>query len=385
MRRRLFHEEHELFRATVRRFLLQEVAPHAERWREQGIVDRSAWRKAGENGLLLLWADSKYGGAGIDDFRFDQVLSEEWFRYGDGGFAVPLHNRIVGPYLARLGTEEQRRRYLPKCITGETILAIAISEPGAGSDVSGMRAHADDEGTHWRLNGSKIYISNGILSDLVVVAARTSADNPRAIGLFVVERGMPGFERGRKLAKMGLKSQDTAELFFKDVLVPKENVLGDPHKGFYSLMQFLPEERIMSAIRSHAQASRAFDITLEFVKERELFGRKLGAFQNTRFKMADMRTQLDLSQAFIDHCVAEHLDGQLTAELAAEAKLACSESEGRIVDECVQLFGGAGYMDEYEISRIYTSSRVTRIYAGSSEVMREIIGRSLGLDERKLK
>jgi alkylation response protein AidB-like acyl-CoA dehydrogenase len=384
MRRRLLTDEHELFRDAVRRFLLKEVAPHAERWREQGIVDRAAWLKAGENGLLLMWADRKYGGAGIEDFRFDQVLSEEWFRYGDGGFAVPLHNRIVGPYLARLGTEEQRRRYLPKCITGESILAIAITEPGAGSDVSGMRARADDEGTHWRLNGSKIYISNGILADVVVVAARTSSDNPRAIGLFVVERGMPGFERGRKLAKMGLKSQDTAELFFKDVLVPKENVLGDPHKGFYSLMQFLPEERIMSAIRSHAQASRAFDITLEFVKGRTLFGRKLGAFQNTRFKMADMRTQLDLHQAFIDHCVAEHLDGRLTAELAAEAKLACSESEGRIVDECVQLFGGAGYMDEYEISRIYTNARVTRIYAGSSEVMREIIGRSLGLDERKL-
>ncbi len=385
MRRRLLDEEHELFRGTVRRFLLQEVAPHAERWREQGIVDRTAWLKAGENGLLLLWADRKYGGAGIEDFRFDQVLSEEWFRYGDGGFAVPLHNRVVGPYLARLGTEEQRQRYLPKCITGETILAIAISEPGAGSDVSGMRARAEDEGTHWRLNGSKIYISNGILSDLVVVAARTSTENPRAIGLFIVERGMSGFERGRKLGKMGLKSQDTAELFFRDVLVPKENVLGDPHKGFYSLMQFLPEERIMSAIRSHAQASRAFEITLEFVKERELFGRKLGAFQNTRFKMADMRTQLDLHQAFIDHCVTEHLDNQLSAELAAEAKLACSESEGWIVDECVQLFGGAGYMDEYEISRLYTSSRVTRIYAGSSEVMREIIGRSLGLDERKLK
>ena len=236
MRRRLLDQEHELFRETVRRFLLQEVAPHAGRWREQGIVDRTAWLKAGENGLLLLWADRKYGGAGIEDFRFDQVLSEEWFRYGDGGFAVPLHNRVVGPYLARLGTEEQRQRYLPKCITGETILAIAVSEPGAGSDVSGMRARAEDEGTYWRLNGSKIYISNGILSDLVVVAARTSAENPRAIGLFMVERGMPGFERGRKLEKMGLKSQDTAELFFKDVLVPKENVLGDPGRGFYSLL-----------------------------------------------------------------------------------------------------------------------------------------------------
>lgn len=385
MKRRIFSDEHELFRASVHRFLLSEVAPHAARWRQAGIVDRDAWRKAGDQGLLLMWADAKYGGAGIEDFRFDQVLSEEWFRYGDPGFAVPLHNRVVAPYIARLGTEEQRARILPKCISGETILAIAISEPTAGSDVSAMRTRAEDKGDHWVLNGSKIYISNGILSDVVLVAARTNPDKPRSLGLFLVERGDEGFERGRKLDKMGLKSQDTAELFFKDVRVPTRNVLGDPQRGFYSMMEFLAEERIMSAIRSHSQASRAFDITLNFVKERTLFGRKLGAFQNTRFKLADMRAQLDMCQAFIDHCVLDHLDGHLSPDLAAEAKLSCSEVEGRVVDECLQLFGGAGYMDEYEISRLYTNSRVTRIYAGSSEVMREIIGRSLGLDERTLK
>jgi len=384
LNRRNLKDEHEGFRQSVIRFLKTEVAPHAERWREQGIVDRSAWLKAGEHGLLMMWADEKYGGAGVDDLRFDQVMWEEWARFGDPGFAVSLHSRVVGPYLNALGTEEQRRRFLPRCVTGDCILAIAMTEPGAGSDLSGMRTRAERVPDGWRLNGAKTYISNGILADLVIVAARCDASDPRSVGLFLVERGMHGFERGRTLKKLGLKAQDTAELFFHDVFVPDANVLGTPGTGLQSLLRFLPVERLMSAIRSLACASRAVEITLEFVKQRRVFARALGAFQNTRFKLADLSTQVDLCQAFVDHCVAEHLEGRLTSPLAAEAKLAASEIEGRVIDECVQLHGGAGYMEEYEICRLYANARVSRIYAGSSEIMREIIGRSLGLDERKL-
>ncbi|MDO9443208.1 MAG: acyl-CoA dehydrogenase family protein [Beijerinckiaceae bacterium] len=381
--RRIFEPEHEMFRDTVRRFLIAEVQPHAERWREQGIVDREAWLKAGEAGLLMLWADEKYGGAGIDDIRYDQVLTEEWMRYGEGGFYVPLHNRIVGPYLNGLGTEEQRARLLPGCVRGETILAIAMSEPSTGSDLSGMTSRAQDKGDHWLLNGAKTYISNGILSDLVIVAAKTDDDNPRSIGLFLVERGMHGFERGKKLKKMGMPAQDTAELFFNNVKVPKANVLGDPARGLQSLMHFLAEERLFGAIRFIALAERAFEVTLEFVQQRKMFGQTLGDYQNTRFAMASMRAELDMAQAFVDHCVEAARDKSLTPEVAAALKLTTSEIQGRVVDQCLQLHGGAGYMAEYEISRIYTDARVSRIFAGSSEVMREIIGRSLGLDGRK--
>ncbi|HLY56920.1 MAG TPA: acyl-CoA dehydrogenase family protein, partial [Stellaceae bacterium] len=348
-----------------------------------GIVDRQAWLKAGETGLLLLWADEKYGGAGIADLRYDQVLLEEWMRFGEGGFYVPLHNRLVGPYLDKLCTEEQKARFLPGCVRGETILAIAMTEPNAGSDLAGMRTHAEDKGDHWLLNGSKTFISNGILADLVVVAAKTDPENPRTIGLFLVERGMEGFGRGRKLKKIGMQAQDTAELFFNDVRVPKANELGDPQRGFQSLMHFLAEERLLGSIRFQAQAERAFEITLEFVKDRKLFGQTLGDFQNTRFVMASLRTELDMAQAFVDHCVQSALDGELTADVAAELKLATSEIQWRVADQCLQLHGGAGYMTEYEIARIFTEARVSRIYAGSSEVMRELIGRSLGLDPRK--
>ncbi|WP_281783657.1 acyl-CoA dehydrogenase family protein [Sinimarinibacterium flocculans] len=384
MRRRIFNEEHEAFRDSVRRFLLAEVKPHVERWREQGVVDREVWRKAGAQGLLLMWAEERYGGAGIDDFRFDQILSEECTRHGDPGFAITLHNRVVGPYLATLANDEQRARWLPGCTSGKTILAIAITEPGTGSDVSGIRTQARRDGDQWVLSGAKTYISNGLLSDLVLVVAKTDPDNPKAMGLFVVERGMEGFERGRLLKKIGMKAQDTAELFFHDVRIPAANVLGDPARGFHALMRFLPEERMMAAIRCLANAKASLDLTLDFVKQRRLFGRSLGAFQNTRFKCAELRVQVDMGQAFVDHCVQELLEHRLTPEMAAEAKLAASEIEGRVVDECLQLHGGAGYMEEYEISWRYTNARVSRIYAGSSEVMREIIGRGMGLDERTL-
>jgi len=385
MERKLFDEEHEIFRDSVRTFLKNEIQPHADRWQEQGIVDREAFLKAGEQGLLLMWADEKYGGAGMKDFRYEQIFIEEMARYGDPGFFATLHSRLVGPYIGELGTEEQKERWLPKCVSGESILAIAMTEPGAGSDVAGMRTKAEDKGDHWLLNGSKTYISNGINADLVVVAARTVPDSTHGLGLFVIERGMEGFERGRNLKKMGLKSQDTAELFFNNVKVPKENVLGEPTKGFYYLMQFLAEERLLGAAGYLASGQAAFDIPLDYITERKAFGRRIADFQNSRFAMADMRMELDIAQVYVDRCVEEHNEGKLTAEVAARAKLYTSELEGRVMDQCVQLHGGAGYMDEYVISRMYTNARISRIYAGSSEIMREIIARSIGLDPRQKK
>jgi alkylation response protein AidB-like acyl-CoA dehydrogenase len=332
-----------------------------------------------------MWADEKYGGAGVDDFRYEQILIEEIVKYGDPGFFLTLHNRLVGPYIGQLGTDEQKQRWLPKCVSGESILAVAITEPGAGSDVSGLKTRAEDKGDHFLLNGSKTYISNGINADLVIVVARTNPNVSHGLSLFVVERGMEGFERGRNLEKMGLKSQDTAELFFNNVKVPKENLLGELHRGFYSLMHFLAEERLLGAVQYVSAAEAAFDVTMDYVRERKAFGRAIADFQNTRFKLADMRMQIDIAQTFVDQCVLEHNAGILSADDAAKAKLFTSELEGRVVDDCVQLHGGAGYMDEYPICRMYLNARISRIYAGSSEIMREIIARSIGLDPRKKK
>ena len=385
MNRKIFDDEHEMFRDSVRSFMKNEIQPHSDKWHEQGIVDRDAFRKAGEQGLLLMWADEKYGGAGVSDFRYEQVLIEENARYGDAGFFMTLHNRLVGPYIGELGTEEQKARWLPKCISGEHILAVGITEPGAGSDVASLRTKAEDKGDHYLLNGSKTYISNGILADLVVVVARKDQNNRHGMSLFVVERGMEGFERGRNLKKMGLKSQDTAELFFNNVKVPKENLLGELNRGFYNLMHFLAEERLLGAVGYVATSAAAFDITMDYIKERKAFGQTIADFQNSRFQMASMRTEIDVAQAFVDQCVIAHNDGTLSADDAAKAKLFTSEMEGRVVDTCVQLHGGAGYMDEYPICRMYLNARISRIYAGSSEVMREIIARSIGLDPRKRK
>ena len=383
MERRIFEEEHEIFRDSVARFFQAEIQPCVEGWLETGIVDRDAFRKSGEQGLCLMWADEAYGGLGIEDFRFEQIIIEELAKYGDPGFGLSLHSRLVGPYIGKLGNEEQKARFLPGCVAGETILGIAMSEPGAGSDVAGMRTRAEDKGDHWLLNGSKTYISNGINGDLFVVAARTVPDNPHGIGLFLVERDMEGFTRGRNLKKLGLKAQDTAELFFDNVKVPKGNVLGDPTKGFYYLMQFLAEERLIVASGSLAAAEVALGVTIDYVKERRVFGQTVADFQNTRFVLADMRTRIDVAQAFVDRLVMDHNEGRLSAEVAAEAKLFCTELEGQVTDQCLQLHGGAGYMDEYPISRMYANARVSRIYAGSSEIMKEIIARGMGLDPRR--
>src|SRR5210317_132371 len=384
MKRLIFDEDHEMFRDSVRKFMQAEVSPHVEQWREQGICDEDSFLKAGEQGLLCKWAGEQYGGMGIEDFRFEQILIEETLRHGDIGLFLTLHSRLVGPYIGHLGSETLKKRLLPRVVSGETILGIAMTEPGAGSDLAGIKSRAERDGDDWILNGSKTYISNGINGGAFVVAARTVPDNRHGIGLFVVESDMEGFSRGRNLKKMGLKAQDTAELFFENVRVPAENVLGDPEKGFYSLMHFLAEERLISACQAVAHGQIAFDITLDYILERKAFGKPIGAFQNSRFKMAEMRTGLDATQTFIDQCVMLHLDGELSADLAAEAKYCSTELESKVMDECVQLHGGAGYMSEYRISHMFTDARVSRIYAGSSEIMKEIIARSIGLDERKL-
>ena len=385
MDRSIFDEDHEMFRDSVRSFMQKEIGPHAERWNKQGIVDREAFLKAGEMGLLCMWVPEEYGGIGMSDFRYEQIVMEETTRFGDPGVFFTLHSRLVAPYIGTFGTDEQKARWLPTCVSGEKILAVAMTEPGAGSDLSGIRCKAEDNGDHFLLNGSKTFISNGILADIVVVAARTDATSKHGISLLVVERDMEGFERGSNMSKMGMKTQDTAELFFNNVRVPKENLLGEVNRGFYHMMHGLAEERLIVACGFMANAHAAFDATVEYVQERKLFGQFLADFQNTRFKLAEMRTELDVGYAFVDRCVEEHNKGKLTTEDAAKAKLWTSEMENRITDECVQLHGGNGFMTEYEVCRRHASARVSRIYAGSSEIMKEIIARSLGLDPRKKK
>jgi len=375
---RHFTEEQVMFRESYRRFLAEEIAPHMAEWRAAGIVDRAAFRRAGDQGMLMIWPDEKYGGMGDTDFRFEQIIIEETARAGCGEFYNTLHSRLVGTYFQRFGSEEQKMRFLPKCVSGEHILAIGMTEPGAGSDLAGMQTRAEDKGDHFLLNGQKTFISNGINADLVIVAAKLAgAEGRHALVLMVVERGMEGFERGRNLNKMGLDAQDTAELFFHDVRVPKENVLGEPGRGFYYLMEGLAEERLIGSCAYNASARRAFDITRDYVAERKAFGKPISEQQNTQFKMAEMDTEIDIVQAYIDKCVAEHNAGRLTAEMGAKAKLASSEVEGRMVDLGVQLHGGAGYMEEYEICRMYRDARISRIYAGTSEIMKLIIGREI--------
>lgn len=380
IKRRIYEPEHEMFRDSLRRWAEAEVYPHSETFRSQGMVSRDVWRSAGAQGYLAMFADPKHGGLGVDDFRYDMIIAEE-LAARENGLYIPLHNRIVAPYLHRFGTAQQNDRFMPGITSGETILAIAMTEPDTGSDLAGIKTRAEDKGDHWLLNGSKTYISNGILAGLVIVAARTGPGRTD-IGLFLVPDGVDGFTRGRRLAKIGLKSQDTAELNFADVKLPKTNVLGDPRGGFALMMRNLAEERMIGSVQFLAHAQRAFDITLAYIRDRMVFGRPIGTFQNARFKMAEMQTRLDAAWAFVDHCAADHIEDQLTAEQAAQAKLLTSETEGFVADECVQLHGGAGFMEEYEIARIYTSARVSRIYAGTSEIMKEIIGRNMGLDDR---
>ncbi|PVE12618.1 acyl-CoA dehydrogenase family protein [Streptomyces scopuliridis] len=378
MKRQIFTAEHEAFRATVRTFLAKEVLPHYEQWEKDGIVSREAWLAAGRQGLLGLAVPEEYGGGGATDFRYSAVLAEEFTRAGAAGPAIGLHNDIIGPYLTTLGTEEQKRRWLPGFCSGETITAIAMTEPGAGSDLQGIRTAAEDRGDHWLLNGSKTFISNGILADLVIVVARTTPEGgAKGLSLLVVERGTEGFERGRNLDKIGQKSQDTAELFFHDVRVPKENLLGELHGAFGHLMTHLAQERLHIAMAAIAGAEHLLEITTRYVKEREAFGRPLSQLQHIRFEIAEMATECAVTRTFLDRCITDHTHGELDAVHASMAKWWATELQKRVADRCLQLHGGYGYMTEYPVARAFTDGRIQTIYGGTTEIMKEIIGRSL--------
>ena len=373
-------QEHEDFRGSIRAFLEKEVVPHHDQWERDGQVSRDVWRRAGDAGLLCFDVDEQYGGAGVKDFRYNMVLTEEISRVGASGLGFPVHNDVIVPYISQLGTEEQKQRWLPGLVSGELISAIAMTEPGAGSDLQGIRTSAVDKGDHYVLNGSKTFISNGILSDLVIVVARTSPDaGHQGISLLVVEEGMAGFERGRNLEKVGLKAQDTAELFFDNVQVPKENLLGDEGSGFLSLMVNLPQERVSIATIAVAASEHILELCLAYAKDRTAFGRPIGSFQHNRFVLAEMATEVHIARVFVNDCILRLNAGTIDTSLASMAKWWTTELQKRVVDQGVQLHGGYGYMTEYPIARAFVDSRIQTIYGGTTEIQKEIIGRSLGL------
>ena len=380
MRRTVFDPEHEQFREVVREFLAREVAPHAQAWEAAGIVDREVYRAAGKHGVIGFNVPEEFGGGGVSDFRFNAVVAEELAVAGPGTPAFTLHNDIVAPYLVSLSTPEQQQRWLPGFASGDLIGAIAMSEPGAGSDLAGVRTHAERDGSDWVLSGSKTFISSGINADLVIVVTRTDpAAGHRGFSLLVVERDMPGFTRGRNLEKIGQKSQDTAELFFDQVRVPAANVLGQPGRGFYHLMHNLPAERLSIAVSAVAGARAVLTETVAYAKNRTAFGQPIGAFQHNRFVLAELDTELDIARVYVDRCLEAVVAGELTAVEAAKAKWWTTELQKRVVDACVQLHGGYGYMLEYPVARADLAARVQTIYGGTTEIMKEIIGRDLGL------
>ncbi|MEZ4248409.1 MAG: acyl-CoA dehydrogenase family protein [Polyangiales bacterium] len=379
MERTIFGEEHEIFRKAFRQFVQKEVVPHQERWREEGCVDREAWRKAGEQGFLCPWLEEEHGGPG-GDFLHSVVVIEELAKVYESGFAMTLHSDVVVPYLHEFGNAEQKAKWLPGCASGELVTAIAMTEPGTGSDLAAIRTTAKREGDEYVLNGQKIFISNGILCDLCIVAARTAGEDPhRSLSLFVVESNRPGFVKGKKLAKMGMASQDTAELFFEDCRVPAGNLLGQEGMGFFMLMRKLAQERLVVGVGAQAGAAQVVADTVRYCKEREAFGRPIGKFQNTQFELVDCATEVEVGQAFLDRLLAEHVAGKLLVKECSMSKLWHSEMLGRVVDRCLQLFGGYGYMLEYPISRAYMDARVQRIFAGTSEIMKVIIAKQMGL------
>jgi long-chain-acyl-CoA dehydrogenase len=380
MRRDIFDPEHDSFREMARAFVDREVVPYHDQWEADGAVSRDVWLAAGRAGLLGIDIDEKYGGGGSDDYRYYLIFNEELARAGASGPAFAVHNDINGQYFRRLATPDQCERWLPGYCSGEIITAIAMTEPEAGSDLQGIRTTAVRDGDHYVLNGSKTFISNGQLCDLVIVVARTDPDEGyRGISLLVVERGMPGFERGRNLDKIGMHAQDTSELFFHDVALPVSNLLGDEGGGFVALMQNLPRERLAIGANALAGAEQVFAATLEYSKQRRAFGRPIGNFQHSRFVLAEMATELAVARAFTDRAVTEHNAGRLSAEEAAMVKWWDTELCNRVVDRCVQLYGGYGYMREYPVARAYVDSRVQTIFGGTTEIMKEIIGRGLGL------
>ncbi|MBP8294424.1 MAG: acyl-CoA dehydrogenase family protein [Caldilineaceae bacterium] len=380
MKRTLYTGEHLMFRDAFRRFVEKEITPHHEAWEHDGIVPRAVWRKAGDAGFLCLEAPEAFGGAGEPDYRFTALMAEELARAGASGIGFGLHTSIVLPYFLHFGTAEQQQRWLPPMVSGAAITAIAMTEPAAGSDLAGIRTTAVRDGDHYVVNGQKTFITNGINSDLVVVVAKTDpAARHRGISLLVVERGMAGFSRGRNLEKIGLKAQDTAELFFDNVRVPVTNLLGEEGKGFYYLMQRLPQERLDIAVTAVAASEAALELTVRYCKERTAFGKPIGSFQNSRFKLAEMQTEITVARVFVDRCIESLNAGELTAEEAAMAKWWTTDLQKRVMDECLQLHGGYGYMLEYPIAKFYLDARVQPIYGGSNEIMKEVIGRGMGL------
>lgn len=381
MDRPIFTEEHDAFRSMVARFVADEVLPYHDAWEDDGLVPRELWKQAGGLGLLCTDVPIEYGGGGIRDFRYNSVVTEELARVGASGVGFPLHNDVIVRYLLAHASDDQRQRWLPGMASGELITAIAMTEPGTGSDLAAVTTTAiqQADGTYL-LNGTKTFITNGINADLVIVVAKTDPDAAHGgISLFLVERDMEGFSRGRKLDKIGLRAQDTAELIFDDVRVPPTHLLGEAGQGFAYLMAALPQERLSIAVGAVAGAAGALEDTLRYCTQREAFGRPIGSFQNSRFVLAEMKTKITIGQTFVDRCIEALNDGQLTVDEAAMAKYWTTDLLGEVVDACVQLYGGYGFMREYPIARAYCDARVARIYGGTNEIMKEIIGRSMGV------
>ncbi|MCW2672433.1 MAG: putative acyl-CoA dehydrogenase [Frankiales bacterium] len=380
MQRNLYEPEHDAFRDSVRTFCEKQIAPFHADWEKQGIVPRELWLEAGKQGLLGTDVPEEYGGGGVQDFRYNCVVAEEVTRVGGSGVGFTLHNDVVAPYLLKLGTEEQKQRWLPGFCRGELITAIAMTEPGTGSDLQGIKATARKDGDDWVLNGSKTFITNGINADLVIVVAQTDpAAGARGFSLLVVERGMAGFERGRNLDKVGMKAQDTAELFFDNVRVPTRNLLGTEGLGFLHLMDCLPQERLSIAVVAVAAARKVLDLTVDYCKERKAFGKPIGSFQHSRFVLAELETEVCIAEQYLDRCIAEHNGRRFEVKDAAMAKWWTTELQKKVVDSCVQLHGGYGYMLEYPVAKAFIDSRVQTIYGGTTEIMKEIVGRSLGV------
>ncbi|OBG47714.1 acyl-CoA dehydrogenase [Mycolicibacterium fortuitum] len=381
MQRSLFTPDHDAFRASVREFVARQLTPNEDTFIEQRCIDRGTWLTAGSNGFLGLQVPEEYGGSAADDYRFNVVLGEELARSSAAAASsFGIQFDVVAPYLTSLTTEEQKRRWLPKFCTGEIITAIAMTEPSGGSDLAALKTTAVKDGESYIINGSKTFVTNGIQADLVIVAARTAPDRgAKGITLFAVEAGTPGFSRGRKLDKVGQPESDTAELFFEDVRVESASIIGDVNRGFIHMMTMLPQERISGAVANLAHTRRILDDTLAYARERRAFGQPIGSLQWNKFLLAELVTKLDVAQAFVDNCVAAHLCGELSGVDAAKAKWSSSSVQNEILDHCVQIHGGYGYMNEYRAARAWKDARVTKIWAGSNEIMREVIGRDLGL------
>ena len=381
LKRTIYTEEHELFRESFRTFVQKEISPHVDRWEQEGKVDCSMFRKAGSSGFLAMEIPEQFGGGGVDDFRFNAVINEEIQAAGamGSGMCITLHNDICLPYFTKCANDEQKARWFPGLASGEAMAAIAMTEPGTGSDLAGIRTTALKDGDSYIVNGTKTFITNGINSSLVIVAAKTDPTQAhRGMSLIVVEEGMEGFSRGRNLEKIGLHAQDTAELIFEDVRVPAANLLGEEGRGFFLLVDNLPRERLSLALGALAHAETAFGWTVEYCKDRQAFGQPIGSFQHSKFKLAEMKTELDIGRVYIDRQVEAYLAGELTADDAAAAKWWITDLENRVTDTCLQLHGGYGYMEEYPIARAWRDARVQKIYGGTNEIMKEIIGRSLG-------